>query len=184
VRQVSDLVGNRFSKLLVERFSHTKNGYSYWSCLCDCGARIETRGVSLKQGNTKSCGCVRAQKLAKRHASKSLRDLAITDRMSNYRSEARRKGHEFELSRQEFATLVFGNCVYCGESPQNAFKAKRAGVVQVIKLNGIDRFDNSKGYRKDNCLTCCQKCNSLKSAIPLWLVKKIYEIQSSKEFAG
>lgn len=31
-----------------------------WVCQCDCGNMIEVSGHSLRQGNTKSCGCVRS----------------------------------------------------------------------------------------------------------------------------
>lgn len=34
-----------------------KNGCIVWKCRCDCGNIVEVRGTSLKNGNTKSCGC-------------------------------------------------------------------------------------------------------------------------------
>lgn len=39
-----------------------------------------------------------------------------------------------------------GNCEYCGTKE---------------KL-GVDRIDNTKGYIKGNCVTCCKWCNMMK----------------------
>lgn len=37
----------------------------FWNCVCDCGAHQVVYGVSLRQGNSKSCGCLRAETSAK-----------------------------------------------------------------------------------------------------------------------
>ena len=29
-----------------------------WECQCDCGNIVYVNGTSLKNGNTKSCGCL------------------------------------------------------------------------------------------------------------------------------
>lgn len=57
-----DLTGQRFGRLRVigqARSKIAKNGYPIrmWHCKCDCGATLEVMGISLRSGNTKSCGC-------------------------------------------------------------------------------------------------------------------------------
>lgn len=32
-----------------------------WRCRCACGREIVTNGLSLRQGRTKSCGCLRSE---------------------------------------------------------------------------------------------------------------------------
>lgn len=56
-----DLSGQRFERLLVlHRVPDPRRG-SYWRCLCDCGNTTDLyRGV-LTSGNTKSCGCLKAE---------------------------------------------------------------------------------------------------------------------------
>lgn len=61
-----DLTGKRFYKLLVTGLDHKnkviyKNGKQrttyYWKCKCDCGNEVVRSGNSLRNGDTKSCGC-------------------------------------------------------------------------------------------------------------------------------
>lgn len=54
-----DLVGEVFGKLTVLAQGPRKSDNSItWDCLCECGNTFNTRGASLKSGNTKSCGCL------------------------------------------------------------------------------------------------------------------------------
>lgn len=48
--------GKRYGKLTVIARSGSVNGYATWRCKCDCGKEIVVRGVSLRSGNTLSCG--------------------------------------------------------------------------------------------------------------------------------
>lgn len=54
-----DLTGKRYGKLTVLELVGKKNNSKeyYWKCKCDCGNICEVQGVSLRSGNTKSCGC-------------------------------------------------------------------------------------------------------------------------------
>lgn len=56
------LIGQRFGKLTVLKESEkkTSDNKSKWICQCDCGTIIEISGHSLKQGHTKSCGCIKS----------------------------------------------------------------------------------------------------------------------------
>lgn len=51
---------------------------------------------------------------------------------------------------EEFKTIVVQPCVYCGHFALDSY-------------NGIDRFDNSKGYISTNVKPCCTMCNMMKS---------------------
>jgi hypothetical protein len=54
-----DLVGQRFGRLLVKSFARVdENKRTLWNCICDCGVQDSFLGVSLKNGNTQSCGCL------------------------------------------------------------------------------------------------------------------------------
>ncbi len=57
-----DMVGRRCGRLVVFRKSEVINskGELYWVCLCDCGAEVVVNGCRLRNGNTRSCGCVRS----------------------------------------------------------------------------------------------------------------------------
>ena len=55
-----DITGKRFARLLVLRRAPSLNGYARWECKCDCGSEVVVVGANLRSGNTKSCGCQRA----------------------------------------------------------------------------------------------------------------------------
>jgi hypothetical protein len=69
-------------------------------------------------------------------------------RFANYKSGARVRKIPFELTFDEFETFWQAPCVYCGD---------------LIDTIGVDRINNSLGYTIDNCVSCCQTCNYMKS---------------------
>lgn len=52
-----DLTGHRFGSLTVVKYAYTDGKRAVWRCECDCGRHTEVRVSSLRNGNTKSCGC-------------------------------------------------------------------------------------------------------------------------------
>lgn len=125
--------------------------------------------IEIKQKNQidriKADGCMNCSK--PKHTPK----LTITQRnYNNYKKKIERhdrkssKPVKFKLSLEEFDKLVHGDCVYCGSKPsfplrfKNEFKNR-----DVENFNGIDRVDSNKDYIIDNCVSCCSKCNRMKS---------------------
>lgn len=54
-----DMIGKRFGRLLVlEEVGKNKSGFHY-RCKCDCGNESVVLGQNLRNGSTKSCGCLR-----------------------------------------------------------------------------------------------------------------------------
>ena len=53
--------GERFNRLTVicKSLSSLTSRYSIWWCKCDCSKEVEVRGDTLRNGSTKSCGCLR-----------------------------------------------------------------------------------------------------------------------------
>ena len=74
-------------------------------------------------------------------------------KFTSYEYEAKQRNLEFEISYNEFVKLISLPCRYCGAKPD--------------PYNGIDRIDNSKGYIKGNCVSCCICCNRMKLAMTL-----------------
>lgn len=57
------VIGQKYTKLtpLYELPERTKSRGKFYHCTCDCGNELDVPGVSLTTGNTKSCGCLRAE---------------------------------------------------------------------------------------------------------------------------
>lgn len=73
VKAKQDLTGKTFGRLTVINQAEdyiNSNGIHLqnWKCRCDCGKIIEVLGVRLKNGNTKSCGCLRSDLVAKKNS--------------------------------------------------------------------------------------------------------------------
>jgi hypothetical protein len=77
-----------------------------------------------------------------------------------YGYKSAKRGLKFELTLEEFSNLTKSPCYYCGAEPSQVKKYKKANGNYIY--NGIDRFDNAKGYIKDNCVPCCKQCNTAK----------------------
>lgn len=56
---VTNLVGQRFGHLLVEKFSHIAERKAWWECRCDCGQVCIVHRQHLVCGDRTSCGCHR-----------------------------------------------------------------------------------------------------------------------------
>lgn len=76
-RTYTDLTHIKFGRLLVlyrVENVRTKSGRSMvvWHCKCDCGNEVDVRAQNLKDGNTKSCGCLNSDEVIKRNTTHGL----------------------------------------------------------------------------------------------------------------
>jgi 5-methylcytosine-specific restriction endonuclease McrA len=72
-----------------------------------------------------------------------------------YKKQAADRGYEFELSKDLFTSLVLSpKCFYC---LRDAYQ-----ITYDTTVLGIDRKDNSVGYKESNCVPCCKECNYAK----------------------
>lgn len=98
-----DLTGQKFERLLVIKKANKtdKSKSVYWTCNCDCGNKnLEIRGQDLRNGNTKSCGCLQKELLKARSQKKNiweeLPNGVIKGITNNY------DGIEFYISKDDF----------------------------------------------------------------------------------
>lgn len=95
------------------------------------------------------------------------RNPALTRLIGNYRYQAKLRDLEFSLSLEEFEKLVKQPCALCGQEPNQICTTnprprqcrRRSILQQSICYTGLDRIDNNIGYRTDNVIPCCRKCN-------------------------
>lgn len=59
----AEMLGRKFTKLTPVEVVNEKKKHLVYKCQCDCGNIIEVAGYSLRNGNTKSCGCIRKPNL-------------------------------------------------------------------------------------------------------------------------
>lgn len=80
------------------------------------------------------------------------------------KKNAKKRGLEFSLTKDELRILLHQDCYYCGSPPSNAFKIFRDSdrFRTELKYQGLDRIDSNKGYITGNVRPCCIVCNHLK----------------------
>jgi hypothetical protein len=140
---------------------------------CDCGKKKEIRIDNF--GKHKSCGCYEGQRLNKPKG-----EAAFTSLFCNYKANAKKRNLSFNLTKDEFRKLTKGNCHYCGDKPKHLYKKQKCNGA--YKGNGVDRLNNKLGYTINNCVSCCYKCNWMKSDLtPKKFLKHIEKIYSRIE---
>lgn len=62
-RKSIDIIGKRFGKLTpIEQCGKNEKGELLYNCICDCGNKVIASSHKLKSGNTRSCGCLKAER--------------------------------------------------------------------------------------------------------------------------
>jgi hypothetical protein len=153
------LEGQTFGYLIVVSFSHTHNRNTYWNCQCKCGKTIICCGVSLKHGNTQSCGCF--------HIERSIE--------ANIKHGFRRRGDH----RNRLYNIWYKMKARCYNENDNRYKYYGKRGIKVCDewkndfiafstwslSNGyqdnleIDRRKNNKDYSPENCRWVTSKTN-------------------------
>lgn len=172
-----NLIGQKFGKLIViseAKKQDLKKMRAIWNCECDCGEIIIVSTNNLTTGNTKSCGCLKIEKV-KQNQKLSLKTIT---KYKPHIATARRlwksycyQDKQCTLSFDEWFNFSQQNCFYCDLNPStlyNYFLTKVDASQQAkdngnFLYNGIDRVDNSKSHTIDNVVACCQICNRAKN---------------------
>lgn len=89
---IKNLLGQRFGRLIViKRAENNKYGQAMWICKCDCGKITKPiNGNSLRNGATKSCGCLRKETV-KEHNEEAWKDEEYKNKMSEMAKEMNSK---------------------------------------------------------------------------------------------
>lgn len=153
--EFKDMTGDRFGRLVViERAEDSilpcGQRKIMWKCKCDCGNEAIVMASTLRQGQTKSCGCIakeKAEKLTKTHGMRRTRLYAVWCGMKarcenpNHGSYERYGGRGISVCEEWKRFEPFYEWAVSTGYDQNA---KRGQCT-------LERNDNSKGYSPENC---------------------------------
>lgn len=77
---------------------------------------------------------------------------SLQGRFKKARSAAKRAEVLFNISFEQYQEIISAPCFYC----EGFFPPVTAG-------SGLDKMNPSEGYTVNNCVSCCDTCNTLKN---------------------
>jgi hypothetical protein len=164
-------VGQTYNFLKVDSISTETYKYkekdikrTLFNCTCECGNTKTILASNAIKGITKSCGCKKKELIntANRLYYENNNNKSVEKRMF---SSYKKHGKDFNLTFEEFSTIITKDCSYCGDKPSKERFSKN-GNLSVL-LNGIDRVNSSEGYNLNNCVPCCTTCNIMKNTLTI-----------------
>jgi len=148
-----DLTGQIFNKLMViDLENYIKNGKSTWSCLCDCNNKTIVVGSDLKNGHTKSCGCLKKKNKGaplKHGHSKNSKQSRAYQRWVSMNQRCNNKNHKYYKDyggRNPPITV----CRRWSNKNPHGFENFYKDVGDAPKGKSLDRINNNKGYYPNN----------------------------------
>ena len=147
----------------INRLTILKRVGKKWLCLCDCGKKFLTVSTCIKDGRTKSCGCLRIEKMKgplcrfwKGGVTEQQRGLKKTSAYSTWSKNIKKRDNY--------------TCKKCG-----FYKVKKIHAHHIH--NFVDAIDISLDL--NNGITLCEKCHKLFHKI---YGKRKNNIKQLKEF--
>lgn len=176
-----DLTGKRFGKLTVIERVPSKEKETIWLCQCDCGNLKIAKGLYLRVGDTKSCGCIAKDLIVKRNTKHGLSKTRLyriyKDILRRCRSKTR-FAHEYYFDK---------GITVCDEWASNfsEFYAWSMSNGYSDELT-IDRIDFDKGYSPENCrwVSMKEQCNNKTNNRHIELDGKTYTVSQLSDKIG
>lgn len=137
------MIGQKFNRVTVVGPQVRMNGWAdkRWTCVCDCGKTMFVTGTKLKNGSSKSCGCLSVEKTIERsktHGMSKTKVFWIWNSMHQRCKNPNNKNYE---RYKHFAP----------PSRWDSFENFYEDMGDPPEGMSIDRINNLEGYSKENC---------------------------------
>lgn len=140
----------RYGRLVVLRESGRINRARAFACLCDCGRRTETRGASLRNGQTRSCGCLRDEAAAETaRTALTTHGLSKTPSWLSWQAMHQRCSNPKKMNYEYYGGRGIAPC-----AAMSTFDGFFAAVGERPAGQTLDRIDNDGGYWCGSCSEC------------------------------
>lgn len=150
-----DITGQTFGRLTVAARAENRGRKAYWVCRCQCGQTGEFQAVQMRNGKTRSCGCLQ-------------RDEASLKRLRHGATTRANRWPEWGIWRAMInrcdrpATASFERYGARGITVCDRWRNGEAGLSGfecfILDMGrrswtdlSIDRIDNNGNYEPSNC---------------------------------
>ena len=142
-----DLTGKKYGRwTVIRRDTNDKNNRSRWVCECECGNTKTLKLCDLRNGRSKSCGCLRRENTSKMFSSHQKTNTRL------YRIWASMKNRCLNPNASRYKDWGGRGITVCEEWKNNFIAFYEWAMTNGYSDNlSIDRIDNDKGYSPDNC---------------------------------
>lgn len=144
-RKLIDLTNQRFGRLVVIKLSEKQDSSknAHWFCDCECGTKnIIIRGISLRRGISKSCGCYSSEQLVKNNTK---HNMYYSPEYSIWNAMKQRCSNPNHVHYKRYGGR--GICI-CDKWNESFYEDM--GPRPDPKMS-IDRIDNDGNYEPSNC---------------------------------
>ena len=153
-------IGDVYTRFTVVEEPFSKRNASgkcerFVKCQCSCGTIKVVSLNKLRMKKTLSCGCYNKERASKKKLSDE--DRVKNSLFTEYKTSAKQRNLDFDLSSETLFSKVHENCTYCGNPPSKPHRE-----CESFLYNGLDRIDNDIGYVETNITSCCYICNKMK----------------------
>jgi len=144
-----NLKGQKFGRLIaIEALAKREFRGVVWLCKCDCGSYVEVVSNKLRQGNTKSCGCLNKERVIEvnkihGHAANKMK----TPTYSTWGALKSRCNNPNDKRYDYYGGRGITVCKRWLRSFENFLE----DMGERPKDSTIDRIENDGGYEPDNC---------------------------------
>lgn len=142
-----NLLGRSFGRLSIisESDQRTVDGKVKWNCVCTCGNTLTTSGRYLRDGDTRSCGCLEKETLLNRNTSHG---LSGTSEYNIWKALKQRCYNPNELHYADYG----GRGILICDRWLNSFENFIEDMGnKPSPTHSIDRIDNDGNYEPSNC---------------------------------
>jgi hypothetical protein len=161
MENILNLIGMRFGRLVVvDKVDNDEHGHNRYLCKCDCGNEKIIRGSSLKNGNTKSCGCYQKEISSSRKPSGAIHYMSNTKLYSVW---SNMKYRCYDIKNREYKRYGMRGIIICNEWKNDFISFYNWAINNGYQDNlTIDRKDNDGNYEPNNCrwITNQEQCNN------------------------